>query len=273
MLTRVLLWVGLLAVTPLSLQAQDGYARHQELFSQLMSNAEAASSQTTGVDVDGARIDLPDGRFNIDPVPNVTPNRPPYRCGVAVWFELLDSRFVNPVKHRWNPEERFYIWIQPAVPVVVSLHQNYPEDRPPSRQVYPDAAHPETFSTIPGGRATRLPVRFKMDDDLRNEIMSMVVVRADHPNLPLNQNRPNAAGGGANNGTTGPGGTIRATVDSLTAWNDEALLQGTIDGESSRFDIEGPGPNAPEISNNYKDVQFFMLGTGLSHQFQVTLFK
>lgn len=248
-----------------SLFAQDKYDDHRARFEKLKSNSAASPHETRQIEVDGARFDVPSQRIDIDPVPNVDPNKDPYQCGIAVWFQLENGRYVNPVKHRWDPEERFHIWIEPAVPVTISLHQNYPEDRPPSRQVYPDAEFPKTFMSFPAGRSSKLPVRFKMDDDLRNEIMSMVVVRTDCVDLPLNKID--------GDGTSGPGGTLRTAAAKFTEWNDEALLNNTIRGENSRFDIVGPGANKPEFSDRPEDVQFFMLGVGSSHQFQLTLFK
>lgn len=218
-------------------------------------------------------------RFEIDPVDNFDPNDDPYQCGIAVWFQLSDGSYVNPTKHRWNPGEKFYVWIEPAVPVSVSLHQNYPEDRPPSRQVYPDARHPETFKDFAAGSKHKLPVRFKMDDDLRDEIMSMVVVRCDSNTLPIHTSgavsgSSSSSSGSQNSGTSGPGGTFRETQQATTRFNDEANATGKINGKNSRFDIIGPDPDdCPEISDNVQDVQFFMFGDGFHHQFQLTLKK
>ena len=110
----------------------------------------------------------------VDPAPVVTAD-----LGIKVWFELQDGTLVNPIKHRWGSKERFWIHIQTAVPVYVALFQNYPESRPASRQVYPDQAYPESFKPLAANETTRLPVLFEMDDDMRDEIMSMVVVRSD----------------------------------------------------------------------------------------------
>lgn len=235
----------------------------------------AASEANPDLVQEGARFEVPAGtKFNIAPVQNLVPNKPPYRCGIAVWFQLEDGRFVNPIKHKWQRRERFRIWIEPAVPVTVSLHQNYSDDRPGSRQVYPDIRYPETFRSFPACRPVTLPVSFEMDDDLIDEIMSMVVVRCDAGLLPFNQ--PTAPAGvtpGATS-TSGPGGTFRASAEMLSRFNDSANASGTINGESSRFDIVGPPINtSPEFSQTPADVQFFMFGVGNSHQFQLTLHK
>ncbi len=267
--------VGVMAAS-LQLQADDTrYSQAAQSFEQLQQGSQA---------IEGRRFEVGDeevtfagsDRFDIVPVPNLDPGAPPYQMGVAVWFQLEPSgQFVNPVKHRWNPRERFYVWINPAVPMTISLHQNYPEDRPASRQVYPDVRYPATFQTfMPGPH--RLPVLFEMDDDLRDEIMSMVVVRADNPALPVHAQpfvqdlQPQQLAGG-NTGAEGVGGAFRATAETMARFNQEATEQGTIDGESSRFTIVGP--SGPETSMQPSDVQFFMLGCGLSHQFQLTLFK
>jgi len=106
-----------------------------------------------------------------------------YNLGIKVWFSLEDGTVFNPVKRKMAPKERFYVHIQSAVPVYVSLFQNYPESRPESKQVYPDAKHPDTLKVIQANVATKLPVPFEMDDDTRDEIMAMVVVRADAPQI------------------------------------------------------------------------------------------
>lgn len=137
---------------------------------------------TTG---DAPTVDEPDTTKPVDtaPVDTTKPVDTTPVCtadlGIKVWFELQDGTLVNPIKYRWQSKERFWIHIQTAVPIYVALFQNYPESRPASRQVYPDQAYPESFKPLAANETTRLPVLFEMDDDMRNEIMSMVVVRSD----------------------------------------------------------------------------------------------
>jgi hypothetical protein len=99
--------------------------------------------------------------------------------GVKVWFELADGTLVDPAKHKWQRKEKFKIWFVSAVPVLVGLYQNYPHDQLKSRQVFPDKKFPRTFNVVPAGRPQMLPVEFITDNDLEDELMSMVLVRAD----------------------------------------------------------------------------------------------
>ena len=124
------------------------------------------------------------GQAQIAPVP--MPVGPPLRLGVKIWGQLLDGRFVNLTKHKWQRSEQFYLWLETAVPIQLAFFQNYPEGRPPSRQVSPDQRFPSTFATIMPGAPYRFPVLIQMDDDLRDEQVSIVVVRADSQVLPVN---------------------------------------------------------------------------------------
>lgn len=104
------------------------------------------------------------------------------QMAVKVWFELSDGTKVNPVDHKWNAKEKFYVHVEAAAPVYVSLFQQLPSgknDSTKSVQIYPNKLYAESQEALQPGRATRLPVMFEMDDDEEDEIMSMVVVRAD----------------------------------------------------------------------------------------------
>ncbi|MCA8983776.1 MAG: hypothetical protein R3C12_21315 [Planctomycetaceae bacterium] len=266
---------GLLLLPSATAMAQATHDDARQKFEQLKGNTQSSSVEKFH---SGARFSKPDqGRFDIDPVDNFDGSKKPFHCGIAVWFQLENGRYVNPTKHRWNPGERFHVWIEPAVPVTISLHQNYPDDRPPSKQVYPDARYPKTFRDFRAGERSKLPVRFRMDDDLRDEIMSMVVVRCDSGALPIHmkgQANLNDDDDTSNTGTSGIGAVLRNTVELQTRFNNEAFAQDTINGQNSRFVIIGPDkPDCPEISDDFRDVQFFMFGDGFHHQFQITLKK
>ena len=97
---------------------------------------------------------------------------------VRVWFELSNGRYVNPRTYLWAPNEVFYVHVQTAVPVYVSLYQNFSQGIP-SKRVYPDARFPDSYRILMPGTETRLPVAFQMDPNFRPENMSMVVTRAD----------------------------------------------------------------------------------------------
>ncbi len=267
-------WVALLGcalVMSETAQAQVKHTQGRARFNELKSNARKSNVEQYQ---SGTRFKQPDnGRFEIQSVDNFDPGKPPFQCGIAVWFQLENGKYVNPTLHRWSPKEKFHVWIEPAVPVSISLHQNYPEDRPASRQVYPDSRYPETFRDFAAGERAKLPVAFVMDNDLRDEIMSMVVVRCDSGSLPIHSSGSSTASGN-NAGTSGPGGTFRMTEQLQTRFNDESNSKGTINGKNSRFIIVGPDQgNCPEISANPDDVQFFMFGDGYHHQFQLTLKK
>jgi len=126
------------------------------------------------------------GQAQIAPAPPMIPAGPPLRLGVKICGQLLNGQFVNLTKHKWQRSEQFYLWLETAVPIQLAFFQNYPEGRPPSRQVSPDQRFPSTFATIMPGVPYRFPVLIQMDDDLRDEQVSIVVVRADAQVLPIN---------------------------------------------------------------------------------------
>jgi hypothetical protein len=98
--------------------------------------------------------------------------------GIRVWFELSNGRYVNPQTYRWAPGEVFYVHVQSAVPVYVTLYQNYTNGLP-SQRVYPVPHFPNSYQMHMPGVSTRLPVAFAMDMNYRPEHMSIVVTRAD----------------------------------------------------------------------------------------------
>jgi hypothetical protein len=246
---------------------------------------EQSSVETARLQVGKERLEIVTG-CNVPPGPNNA------QIGVAVWFQLgASGRYVNPVKHRWNPKEELFIWLQTAVPLQISIHQNYPEDILPSKHIYPDPRFPATFSTIMPGAPVKLPVKFRTDDDLRKEIISLVFVRPDAANVPIVTGvsaiatATAVAGGGAASatavvevpasGVAGPGGVIRGNLDQaiqsqvefMSEFNDAANQ-----GKHPRLEIIGPDANVV-TSATPNDVQFFAFGPGKQYQFQITLFK
>ncbi|MDO5552709.1 MAG: hypothetical protein Q4G68_03020 [Planctomycetia bacterium] len=219
----------------------------------------------------------------------------PTELGIKVWFELKDGTLVNPIKHKWTNKEEFYIHVQAAVPVFVSLYQNYPEDRPRSRQISPDDQYPETFKAInPGQKDTRLPVRFATDDDLRDEVISMVVVRADWKEIQNNtsstvQNTTSTATtDSTRNSTTTTSGNGNIVVTTTINSNGVGTMKGINDvvnrlksgesmndaetnqAKSAKMSIVGSLKEKSEVPD---DVCMFMLKTGHVGQWQLTLFK
>ncbi len=117
---------------------------------------------------------------DVPPADPLTQGEPEIRLAVKIWGELAATgQKVNLTKHRWNPKERFWLWIESAVPLQMAVFQNYPEGRPRSRQVSPDERFPKSFDTIVPGKPFRFPVMFQMDDDLRDEQVSFVFARSD----------------------------------------------------------------------------------------------
>ncbi|EMI53517.1 hypothetical protein [Rhodopirellula sallentina] len=121
-----------------------------------------------------------------------TPTPPNPGCiSVKVWGQLVNPNgtpgpYVNLTKHKWERKQRFHLWLDTAVPLQLSFFQNYPEGRPKSKQISPDPQFPSTFSTIMPGAPYKFPVMIEMDDDLRDEQMSIILVRADANILPVN---------------------------------------------------------------------------------------
>lgn len=219
------------------------------------------------------------------------------KIGIKVWFELGDGTLVNPVKKKWDKKEKFYVHVQSAVPIYVSLFQNYPESRPTSRQIYPDAKYTDSFKAIQPGQTTRLPVAFEMDDDLRDEIMSMVVVRADWSGIQSGLTAQATASVTNNNGTaqvtaqvnTTGTGTMKCInervvtkkefsvedakliLSDLTDQKAEALSKAVNDEASNaKFQIIG---SETVTSSQPNDVCFYMFGAGNVGQWQLTIKK
>ena len=230
-------------------------------------------------------------KFAIAPV-TVASNT--YNLGIKVWFSLDDGTVFNPIKRKMAPSERFHVHIQSAVPVFVSLFQNYPESRPESRQVYPDKDHPETLKVVQANVPTKLPVAFIMDDDTRDEIMAMVVVRADDPKIQTTlgtqptvvtttttitsgTTAPAAAASTATN-TAAPASNVTVvaqatsgTLGTMKSINDE-LADKRMGENAAKFNIASPTV-AATTSTVPNDVAFYMLGTGYAGQWQLTLKK
>jgi hypothetical protein len=195
--------------------------------------------------------------------------------GIKVWFQLEDGTNFNPIKRKMGVKEKFRIHIQAAVPIYVALFQNYPDDRPVSRQVYPAAKYPDSFKAVQPGQSTQLPVIFEMDDDTRDEIMSMVVVRADAPNIQSTLTAQATTTTTTNNGTTTvTAQATAATSGTLKSVNDEIIEKKNSDEKSTasdvKFIISAPSATTSAVPN---DTAFYMLGAGYTGQWQLTLKK
>jgi hypothetical protein len=96
---------------------------------------------------------------------------------------------VHLEKYKWQRKQRFYVWFESAAPVYVGFWQDY-DGKAPSRKVLPDERFPQSYSAILPGQPFRFPVLLEMDNDLNNEFMSIEVVLANNPDVPIN--KPNA---------------------------------------------------------------------------------
>ena len=103
---------------------------------------------------------------------------PPSRVG-AKWKA---DRHVNLANHRWRPGDSYFLCIDTAVPIQLGLFQIFP-DR--IAQIAPDPRHEVTYRTILPGQVWQSP-RLILDEDPKDEDVSIVVVRADAPILPIN---------------------------------------------------------------------------------------
>ncbi|MDO4627774.1 MAG: hypothetical protein Q4C70_01185 [Planctomycetia bacterium] len=221
----------------------------------------------------------------------------PSKLGIKVWFELADGTFVNPTKKEWKPREKFYVHVQAAVPVYVALYQNYPESRPTSRQVYPNEKFTDSFKVLQPGQTTKLPVQFEMDNDMRDETMSMVVVRSDWEGIQNGLTTTATASVTNNNGTaqvsaqvvTTGAGTMKSINDTivakkeLTVENVKENIEDISDKEAkkitkfvndaadtAKFQIIG---SSTATSTQPNDVCFYMFGSGNIGQWQLTIKK
>lgn len=221
----------------------------------------------------------------------------PSKIGIKVWFELADGTIVNPTKKEWKPRERFYVHVQTAVPVYVALFQNYPDSRPTSRQIYPNTKYSDSFKALQPGQATKLPVLFEMDDDMRDEIMSMVVVRSDWEGIQTGLTAQATASVVHENGsaqvsaqvTTRGAATMKSINDSAVTKEKATLeeVKENIAGlsekeaanlvkalnnasENVKFQIVGSDVASSKQPN---DVCFYMFGAGNVGQWQLTIKK
>ena len=278
--------VTLTIVTPPLFAQEDAENRRKAFaqgFEQLLNNTNEGLSKS----VDSGE------KFAIAPV---TVGANTYNLGIKVWFSLDDGTVFNPVKRKMAPKEKFHVHIQSAVPVFVSLFQNYPESRPESKQVYPDAKYPETLKVIQANVATKLPVAFEMDDDTRDEIMAMVVVRADSPQIqatlvqgttvttvtttttggtattPVTTTTTTPAANATATASTGtPTAAVVAQATASTAGTMKSIndgLAGKTMEDPTKFAIAAPTATAVP-----SDVAFYMLGAGHAGQWQLTLKK
>ena len=93
-------------------------------FSQLESELAASHrGRESGTACSSSQGVAPDAKFalvgtcDIPPAPPVAVGQLPVRLGVKIWGQLADTgQLINITKFRWNPKQRFWLWIEVAVP-------------------------------------------------------------------------------------------------------------------------------------------------------------
>lgn len=239
-----------------------------------------SGTATRTFDINNSKIQVVTGVDQGPSIDSGDPNTPPIKMGVAIWGELAQGpqagQKVNFIKHKWQRREQFYVWVESAVPVQLSIFQEYAEGGPQPKPVIPDPAYPSTFATVMPGQPFKIPVVFEMDDNLQDELMSIVVVRAQSGILPMNSAAGNALGSSPNGGdsnTSGVGGAIKASQAKFAGLNQQASSTGSVNGASTKFVITGPDESLPPISNEPDDVEFVCMGFGDVGRLMLVLHK
>lgn len=218
------------------------------------------------------------------------------QTGIKIWFKLeKDGSFINPTLRRWDPNDQFQIYILTPVPVYVALFQNYPEDRPATKQILPDKHYPATFCAVPPGRPYCLPVRFKMDNDMRNEILSFVISRIDEPRIGGTRIVSATAIAATENSVAGATATVTVpdianrtdppSISSSSFAGASGVLMGpSNDGKASAFfagqDLNKEAAKVSIVNSSttasattIDEIATYVLGAGKTAQFQMTLHK
>jgi hypothetical protein len=219
-----------------------------------------------------------------------------YETAVKVWFQLTrNEAFVNPALHRWSPKEKFKVFVQSSVPVFFAIYQTYPDDRPPTRQIYPDKKYPKTFYAVPAGKIFEIPVAFETDNDLRKEIIQLTFARVDEPALGGTVVVTAPATPGTDAGTAGPSPNVPeplanqtdpapAREPTTTAPRGVLMQAKNVNvamDHLSKFAVAVGSASTPsvsaasstETSANRDDVALYVLGIGKTAQTQLTLNK
>ncbi|GHT46198.1 hypothetical protein FACS189454_06960 [Planctomycetales bacterium] len=165
------------------------------------------------------------------------------------------------------------------------LAQNYPEDRPPTRQIYPDKKYPKTFTAVPPGKSFELPVKFETDNDLRKETLVLTFARIDEPNVgesvTVTATRETTA---STTATVTETTSLQTRVDRAPARPEKEPAGGvlmsaknvtqTLDYLNKEIKTKTRIVETKEtISGNKDDVAVIVLGEGKTAQFQLTLNK
>jgi len=177
--------------------AQDRLKQAANVYSTLMQRAQADPPRLEQVQARGAEVSIVNQKPKFDPVqaPGFCGNKP-VKLGMKVWAELVGQdgqtgtgQYVNLERYRFKPKERFYLWFESASPIQISLFQHYygPTATKDSRLVLPQPDYPKSYETLLSGKPVRYPILLETDNDLRQELMSIV---AYTPGTPFAGNQP-----------------------------------------------------------------------------------
>ena len=297
------LGVALTSTTHAQTKEQQLSKAYDQLKANTLKAMDSGKFEQKSVNFKGTKLRLV-GDCEIDPVviPAITPA--PICMGVKIWGQIVNpdgslGPLVNLTKHKWQKKEQFYLWLDAAVPLQLAVFQNYTDGRPKSKQVSPDEKFPRSFETVVPGTAWKFPVRMEMDDDLIDEQVSIVVVRADTQCLPvngapatvtatatatataiINSNGASAeAGSSSLASVSGPGGTLKGSLAKSTRSvfkqiNDQLLAKPATKNASHKLRlVAAPPAQAPAESQVQQDVEILMMGAGNIAQIELTFHK
>jgi len=187
---------------PLAAPAQDGYKDALEAYSKLKKQsqdrlAKVKAEKIEPDDLKGAPGVRPKGVAQVLPdhevrkaMEEVKPVTVRAKSGntdakiiVKVWAELKDGgEKVQLSNHEWKPGQEFYLYLESAVPLKLSIFQDFPDGKTVLRLPVPEVL--ESLDVLKPGEPYKVPATFEMDPDAKEELMRLVMVRADAATAP-----------------------------------------------------------------------------------------
>jgi hypothetical protein len=174
---------GVFAETPVKTYQLLDRVVAEKAFEQLTKNAQQGLLAPNAV-VQSKFAAIEDTDLPLPPTAGTGGDQPgsiPVQTGIKVWFERAkDGKLINPRVYRFSPGENFFVHVEAAVPVFITLFQNFPrkEGKDPVQQ-YPVQRFPSSYRILNPAESTKLPVKFALDDNNEAEYVSIVVARAD----------------------------------------------------------------------------------------------
>jgi hypothetical protein len=112
---------------------------------------------------------------------------------LKVWaVPLADGREIGKKvhlsKYAWRPKERMHLYFETSTPVYLGFYQDAVDSGgklTARTKVLPAPAFTQSYKVIEPNQKFRFPVTIELDDDLQDEIMSIVFVTAGDPDLPI----------------------------------------------------------------------------------------